>query len=107
VRWGRHLDPPTTLIIAAEGGAVRTALLSPDEGWALVQPVPGTSDRVELRHTADGGCTWTTLTSDPALASVLELQFVDRDCGWALCAHGESTYLLKTIDGGRTWARVP
>jgi len=98
---------PTTAIIAAEGGAVRTALLNADEGWALVQPVPGTTDGVELRHTADGGRTWTTLTSDPALASVLELQFVDRDRAWALCMEGESTYLLKTADGGRTWARVP
>ena len=98
---------PTPPFSAAVGGAVRTALLSAGEGWALVQPVPGTTDRVELRHTTDGGLTWTALSADPALAKVVELQFVDRDHGWALCAEGESTYLLKTADGGRTWARVP
>lgn len=85
-------------------------------GWAVGQ---GT-----LMRTADGGATWTTLP-EPRLngqcAAVSAVHFVSPSLGYAIAASADSTraaagagsaggaagQLLRSTDGGLTWAAVP
>ncbi|HEX8502518.1 MAG TPA: YCF48-related protein [Pyrinomonadaceae bacterium] len=76
-------------------------------GWAA-------GGKGALLSTADGGAMWEVRTP-PTEDAVRDLFFHDAETGWLLCERSmfkpmekeESvSYLLKTADGGRTWARV-
>ena len=69
-----------------------------------------------LNYTEDGGLTWRPVPTDHGLATrltpredVVQLDFVDSDCGWALVreGNGRATRLPQTTDGGRTWREPP
>jgi len=62
------------------------------------------SDGTALHVTRDGGRNWTRLKPTGPFADVQHLEFVSSQVGWAL--RRTSPYLLKTLDGGRTWAPV-
>ena len=74
-------------------------------GWAV--------GRGTLMSTADGGATWTT-RPEPRLngqcAAVSAVHFVSPSLGYAIAASADSTsaggQLLRTADGGVTWAPV-
>lgn len=61
--------------------------------------------------TLDGGATWQKLHV-PSSDTIRDVHFVDRLNGWMLCDRGRAvsgknpTYLMRTIDGGKTWAVV-
>jgi photosystem II stability/assembly factor-like uncharacterized protein len=65
-----------------------------------------------LLSTADGGGTWVQsfkTTTD----AFLQVYFTDENTGWILCERNiysrgpnASSYLRKTIDGGRTWNKI-
>jgi photosystem II stability/assembly factor-like uncharacterized protein len=76
-------------------------------GWAA-------GSKGALLATEDGGATW-QLRRRPSDDTLRDIHFADPDNGWIVCERnvyaiqstGEArSYLLKTSDGGRTWARV-
>ena len=76
-------------------------------GWAV-------GGRGALLSTADGGRTWTP-SKPPTEDNLRDAFFVDARTGWLVCEREfyklatkeePRSYLLKTEDGGATWARV-
>jgi photosystem II stability/assembly factor-like uncharacterized protein len=65
--------------------------------WAMCSPPRGPS---VLRLSEDGGVHWATL---PARVGGVDLQPASAQVAWALTTAGQ---LLRTGDGGRTWAKV-
>jgi|SRR2546426_2631950 len=63
------------------------------------------SDGSALYVTRDSGRNWTRFKPGGPFGDVQHLEFVSSQVGWALSR--TSPYLLKTHDGGRTWAPVP
>jgi photosystem II stability/assembly factor-like uncharacterized protein len=74
-------------------------------GWVAVD------NGTMLYRTSDGGAHWAKIT--PAIAasitSVVQLNFVSTEVGWALGYTSEppNTLLFRTTDGGQTWTQVP
>ena len=79
--------------------------VSETEGWALgskitVKPQEK-SEYTTIKHTTDGGKTWSTQL--PVADLVLNsLSFPSRDNGWAA---GDNSIILHTKNGGRQWER--
>lgn len=57
-----------------------------------------------LHVTSDGGHHWTTLRPGTPFSEIKQLDFASPNVGWAL--REGSPALLKSVDGGRTWALV-
>lgn len=62
------------------------------------------TDGNELFATNDGGRRWTTIRPGRHFSDVSRVDFVSSDVGWAL--RHERPFLLKTMDGGKTWAPI-
>ena len=64
-----------------------------------------------LYRTGDGGAHWAKITQaiEALITSVVQLDFVSTEVGWALGYTSEppNTLLFKTTDGGQTWSQVP
>lgn len=64
-----------------------------------------------LLATANGGSDWNRIAV-PRTDTIRDVHFLDRLRGWLLCdrgmfrSGGNASYLLKTIDGGKTWSAV-
>lgn len=78
-----------------------------ERGWAV-------GGKGALLRTTDGGRRWEAMQS-PSGDALRDVFFVDGQTGWLVCerdiyrlkAKGEGrSYLLKTTDGGASWARV-
>lgn len=67
-----------------------------DHGWI--------TDGVALYATIDGGRHWTKIHPTPPFGDVKQLDFISPQLGWAV--RQTSPFLLKTLDGGHTWAPV-
>ena len=99
--WARQYSGPAVLDELDFTGA--------EHGWAVGQDT--------VLATSDGGSTWSPLP-DPC-GGIRSVHFVSPDLGYAvfggspvtldagLPAVGDGGTLLKTTDGGRTWAPVP
>ncbi|GEM_PF-4381906 len=99
-----------TIIHTADGGIswqiqesgtlnplVSVYFLGAQKGWAL--SAGGTV------LTTNDGKTWTTLaTITPQGGNMTRIRFVDNNVGWIV---GQAGQLYKTVDGGKTWTRVP
>jgi hypothetical protein len=69
-------------------------------GWRFV---PSTSKGLsQIQRTSDRGMTWVTIKKVAWQSA--RFDFVDEQVGWAMMTNGTNTLLLKTADGGRTWA---
>jgi photosystem II stability/assembly factor-like uncharacterized protein len=74
--------------------------------WDSTDPTKGT-----LYRTDDGGTTWNSVKPERSMEqylthgeNIVQLQFVDDECGWALARYSDDrTELLHTRDGGQTW----
>lgn len=65
-----------------------------------------------LLSTTDSGATWTShkkFTND----ALIQIHFINETTGWILCernlysrGNSATSYLRKTIDGGRTWEKI-
>ncbi|HYM69807.1 MAG TPA: hypothetical protein VEZ44_09445 [bacterium] len=123
------LNPPT---VFAPSEAVLTARLSGtavpltlvyvthDAGvhWVSTAPIPANTsvssflnarvgwmtDGATLYATRDAGHRWTIEPRSGAFRDVAELDFVSETVGWTVVR--SAPFLLKTSDGGRTWAPV-
>jgi hypothetical protein len=104
---------------AAAGGkltVLSASFISPATAWALATPCadePGTCKTVEVRKTADGGRAWTAVAAPPASPAdqyqgrppsnaVGKILFTGARTGYAF---GSS--LWRTVDGARSWHRIP
>jgi hypothetical protein len=81
--------------------AQSVTFVSSDEGWVLGSVTCGASACEVLRHTTDGGHTWTP-GNGPPTTLVAHLRFADPSDGWAW----GGSELWATHDGGGTWTRV-
>lgn len=87
---------PTTPVSAARGTA---DFLDMQQGWV--------TDGNSLYMTNNGGQRWTKLSTSANFKNVSHLDFVSPDIGWAIgSTANNSPALLKTMDGGRTWAII-
>ncbi|RKY96414.1 MAG: hypothetical protein DRQ13_05925, partial [Ignavibacteriae bacterium] len=68
---------------------------SPDSGWA------GGFDG--LIHTTDRGNTWSTINPNGLNINISAIHFIDQQKGWIVGGYNES-HILKTTDGGMSWA---
>ncbi len=60
-----------------------------------------------LYVTSDGGQRWTKIQPSLPEHPLAEIDFISPQVGWATGRAMQKPFLLKTIDGGRTWASVP
>ena len=59
------------------------------------------TDGVAIYRITDGGIHWTQVQPNMSLQGVTDLDFVNLSDGWAV-VNGQ---LLRTTDGGSTWAK--
>lgn len=86
----------TTLV---QGNAQIVNFADANHGWA--------TDGTALISTSDGGQHWTLLPASSAFQGVTSLNFVSSTTGWAISEPPSGVLaLLKTTDGGHTWAVV-
>ena len=105
-------DIATDIYVTHDGGTT----------WKSTMPLPataGTIDFVDMQHgwvtdgmvlysTSDGGQHWTKLSPGANFKQVTDLSFVSSTTGWAIGRQSNtSSFLLKTTDGGKTWAPIP
>ena len=119
----RRRTQPTMLPVQGEGNispSINESIASivfvdAKTGWAAGDAPTGNGFDVRglVLGTADGGATWTELkdaAGKTAPYSITDLWFVSPTEGWAAGGNHEDReedILLHTVDGGRTWERVP
>jgi len=85
----------------------RMVFLTPELGW-----IAGTDGQdIFVFRTSNGGRDWeeSRTTGPRGLALVRDLFFLDQNRGWLIIWHfsDSGTYLLSTVDGGRSWTPEP
>lgn len=60
------------------------------------------TDGITIYRTEDGGVQWTQVQPDLSLQGVSDLDFISPMDGWAVV----NGHLLRTTDGGATWAKA-
>jgi photosystem II stability/assembly factor-like uncharacterized protein len=66
------------------------------------------TDGMSLYQTSDGGQHWAKLSPGANFKQITTLSFVSNTAGWAIGGQGKnSSLLLKTADGGKTWTPIP
>jgi photosystem II stability/assembly factor-like uncharacterized protein len=114
--------PPTVvLFVTTDGGQAWSQWRTPEsaldasdfvngtDGWVLMNPSDDSSNDSSLWVTHNAGRTWTDLGLNTELDG-LNLDFLSAQIGWAYPSEIQQPpsgpELLRTIDGGRTWAAV-
>jgi photosystem II stability/assembly factor-like uncharacterized protein len=71
------------------------SFIDSQKGWLVLGQTIG--------HTEDGGKTWSKQNLNLNNNCLLDVDFVDADCGW-IC--GTEGIILHTCDGGKTWSQL-
>jgi len=71
-------------------------------GWRLTTGQPNRLN--ELSQTLDGGRTWRKIAQ--ASWKTAQFNFISSQVGWAIVGNGKTSVLIRTADGGKTWAVV-
>jgi photosystem II stability/assembly factor-like uncharacterized protein len=110
---GRHWTNVTPTAAAAESLPVFFAV---DDGaaWAVYSPFAApvaNGGPYEVFQTTDGAATWTRTAGTLARGAITGIEFVDRMHGWATVGMGaaagsEAIGVLRTLDGGVSWALI-
>jgi len=80
------------------GQSLRTySFVDANHGWL--------ADGDVLYATSDGGHHWMKISPTELFTDVRQIDFISSWVGWAV--RQTSPFLLKTLDGGHTWAPVP
>jgi photosystem II stability/assembly factor-like uncharacterized protein len=83
---------------------VVVAFRDANDGWIGNAPSPG-----DISVTSDGGYHWRLLFSgwDAGITSLTQIDFLSRLTGWVIgSTSSHTTFLLQTLDEGKTWKRV-
>jgi photosystem II stability/assembly factor-like uncharacterized protein len=65
------------------------------------------TDGTMLYSTGDGGNHWIKISPGENFKNIAQLDFVSDKVGWAISSTAlDSSSLLKTVDGGRTWTTI-
>ena len=76
-------------------------------GWVLDTAWTPAATTTSLYLTSDGGAHWRKLSTGTNFHDIQALDFVSDAVGWAIGAvTSETSFLLKTADGGRTWTPI-
>jgi photosystem II stability/assembly factor-like uncharacterized protein len=76
-------------------GFASASFADTNHGWV--------TDTQVLYRTRDGGRTWTKVRPGAPFGDTTELEFISPQEGWTPGVGFHLPYLLKTVDGGRTW----
>lgn len=76
-------------------GFASASFADTNHGWV--------TDTQVLYRTRDGGRTWTRVRPGAPFGDTTELEFISPQEGWTPGVGFHPPYLLKTVDGGRTW----
>lgn len=71
--------------------------LDAGHGWRLLSPG-------QLQQTSDRGLNWTTIKKVAWVNA--QFDFVSERIGWAIASNGQTTALVLTTDGGKTWTEI-
>lgn len=93
--WTNSDIPTANNIGANHGGAL--FYLDPSHIWCVL-------DGGNIGFSSDGGATWTLQEDGTVTANDLhDVHFIDQNVGYAV---GDGDTILRTLDGGDTWAAV-
>ncbi len=94
INWAQHPLPlpnnDIMMLNPSEGFLVGSATLDPNAGGAVY-------------HTTDGGTNWSLQTSTAWIGTP---DFVDTQTGWVIAVHSQVRALVRSSDGGKTWAEL-
>lgn len=103
---------------------IATAIYATHDGgktWQSTTPIPAAlrilgfadmqhwwaTDGTMLYSTGDGGNHWIKISPGANFKNIAQLDFVSDKVGWAISSTPlGSSFLLKTVDGGRTWTTI-
>ncbi len=87
---------PTTPVTFPQGNYRGGSFADVNHGWV--------TEGDTLYVTSNGGRQWTTVRPGPPFSNVQGLEFISPQIGWATGQALFPPFLLKTVDGGHTWA---
>jgi len=120
-----YTGPVIVFYVTHDGGTTWTYTTPVPVTESKVNPRPRPGTFIDMSHgwvkdedtlymTNDGGRQWTKIHSSQVFGDVTHLVFISPEAGWAVRntdpygggARQTSPFLLKTLDGGRTWTAL-
>lgn len=99
------LLPVSTCAVAALGDA--SDFIDSTQGWVLDTAWTPAATTTSLSVTSDGGAHWRKLLTSTNYQAIQALDFVSDTVGWAIgVVASDTSFLLKTVDGGQTWTPI-
>lgn len=83
-------------------GSSSIRFLDDQAGWRLYSTASGQPN--QLQQTTDGGKSWQMLKMVSWQSA--QLDFANRQTGWAIVTSGDVSALVHTTDGGKTWKEI-